>query len=99
VAPVHYSQVNHSCSGTALLHTKYFRDDEMKKNEMMRAYGMNQKYKRCCRVSVKNMKGRDHFKDLGIDGSIILKWGDIICICHTPDSNQWQALMNAVIKL
>jgi hypothetical protein len=71
----------------------------MKKNEMIRAYGMNQKYKRCCRVSVKNMKGRDHFKDLGVGGSIILKWGDIICISHTPDSNQWQALMITVIKL
>ena len=56
------------------------------------------------RVLVGNMRERDHLEDLGVDGSIILKWilkkwdGEARTGFIWP-RNMWRALVNAVIHL
>jgi hypothetical protein len=40
------------------------------------------------------LEGRDHLKDLDIDGRIILKW-----ILKNQDRDQWQDLVSTAINL
>jgi hypothetical protein len=35
---------------------------------------MHEKYEKCVNILSENLKGRDHLKDVGIDGKIILEW-------------------------
>jgi hypothetical protein len=59
------------------------------------------------KILVGNLKGKDHSKDLGVDGRIILEWtlgkydGKIWtgCIYLVQDRDQWWALVNTVINL
>jgi hypothetical protein len=52
-----------------------------------------------------NLRERDHLKDLGIGGRIIIKrifkkWdGDVDWISLAQDRGRWLALVNAVMKL
>jgi hypothetical protein len=51
-----------------------FWGDQVKEDEMDRAcsmHGRNEKYGQNC---YQNMKERDHLKELGIEGMIILEW-------------------------
>ena len=52
-----------------------------------------------------NLRGRDHWEDLGIDGRKILKWmmkemgcRTIALIGLTEDRDRWQAVVNTVIE-
>ena len=50
------------------------------------------------------MRERDHLKDPGLDGRIILKWiferldGGMAWIDLAQDRDRWRAVMNAVMK-
>jgi hypothetical protein len=51
-----------------------------------------------------NLSETHHLKDLGIDGSIILKWifkcwGAMDWIDLAQDRDKWQALLNVVMNL
>jgi len=52
-----------------------------------------------------NLRGRDHLKDPGVDGRIILRWnfrkwdGNMDWIDLAQDRDRWQALVNAVMNL
>jgi hypothetical protein len=59
-----------------------------------------------CRVLVGKPDGRNHLEDVGIDGSIILKWifkewdgGGIDWIDLAQDRDRWRAVVNAVMNL
>jgi hypothetical protein len=42
---------------------------------------------------LKNLKGRDHSEDVGVDGKIIFEW------FLAEGRNKWQALVNAVMNV
>jgi hypothetical protein len=46
-----------------------------------------------------NLRERDHLKDLGVDGRIILKWILEKWIDLAEDRDRWQALVNALMSL
>ena len=53
-----------------------------------------------------NLRERDHLKDLGVDGVIILRWifrkwygGDMDWIDLAEDKDRWRELVNAVMNL
>jgi hypothetical protein len=51
---------------------------------------------------LKNLKGRDHTEDLGVDGSVTLernlgKWGGKVWINLAQDRDKWWALVNTII--
>jgi hypothetical protein len=52
-----------------------------------------------------NLKGRDHFRDLGVDGDNIkmdlkdIESKDVDCIRMAQNRVQWRALMNTVMRL
>jgi hypothetical protein len=52
------------------------------------------------------MRARDHLEDIGVDGSIILKWifkkydeGNVDLIDLTQDRDSWRALVDVVMNL
>jgi len=52
-----------------------------------------------------NLREREHLGDLGVSGSVILRWtfrkwdGDKNRIDMAQDRNSWRALLNAVMKV
>ena len=52
-----------------------------------------------------NLREREHLKDLGVSGSVILRWtfrkwdGDKNRIDMAQDRNSWRALLNAVMNV
>jgi hypothetical protein len=78
----------------------------IKKNEMGGAcgtYGRQERY--INRVFVVDRRERDHLKDLGVDGRMILKWifrkldGAWTGIHLAEDRDRWQVLVNVVMNL
>jgi hypothetical protein len=62
--------------------------------------------RRCAyRVSMGNLRKRDYFEDLCIDGRIILKWffkkciGGLDWIDLAQDRDRWWTLVNVVMNL
>jgi hypothetical protein len=57
------------------------------------------------RVVVEKPDGRNHLKDLGVDGRIILKWilekwdGGMDWIDVAQERDRWRAVVNAVMNL
>jgi len=54
---------------------------------------------------LRNLSGRDHLEDPGIDGRLILRWifktrdgGGMDWIYLAQDKDMWRALLNAVIN-
>jgi len=58
-----------------------------------------------CRVLMGDLRERDHFKEQGIGGRIILKWtfkkwdGSMDWIDLAEDRGRWRVLVNAVVNL
>jgi hypothetical protein len=52
---------------------------------------------------MKNMKGRDYLKDLGLDGRIIIDLKEVrlegVDLNLSPDRDHWWALINMIMNL
>jgi hypothetical protein len=73
-------------------------------NEIGRACSTYGKGEICIQVLVKNMRERDHWRDEGVDGRIILRrifrqWDVEIWAGLSWLRNSWRKLVNAVMNL
>jgi hypothetical protein len=82
--------------------TKFYYDDRVKKDEIGVACSMRGGDEKCKQLGSKNIKGRDHSEDLGVERKVTLelilgKWGEgdasTACICLR------RALVDTVINL
>jgi hypothetical protein len=52
-----------------------------------------------------NLRERDHLKDPGLDGKVILKWifkkweGGVNCVDLAQNRGRWRVLVNAVMNV
>ena len=93
-------------SGPELL-TKYYSSDQ-RNNEtfggggLMHVWGRGEVH---TRLWWGNLQEREHLEDLGVDGTIILKWifkkwdGGVYWIYLAQDRDRWRVVMNAVMNV
>ena len=76
--------------------TKYYLCDKFKENEMGRACGTWRRREMHTGCWWGKLKERDHLEDLGIDGSLVLKWILMLSLnYHVYLNTRWEFLSNS----